>query len=127
MPCSADSLAKQISELAHVIWREHYIPIIGREQTEYMLSRFQSPGAISEQIKEGHNYRLILSGDAPVGYSSHVYGDDGCFVSKLYLLKEHRGKGLGMRRLRDIWFAVAIVASMFVAIAILVWYIFFTP
>ena len=31
---------QEIAALADVIWHEHFTPIIGKEQVEYMLSRF---------------------------------------------------------------------------------------
>ena len=46
-----DSL-RIINDLANSIWREHYIVIIGTEQVEYMLNKFQSVHSISNQIKE---------------------------------------------------------------------------
>jgi ribosomal protein S18 acetylase RimI-like enzyme len=41
-----------ISALAGEIWREHYTPIIGAEQVEYMLAKFQSPEQICKDINE---------------------------------------------------------------------------
>ena len=45
-----------IESLAREIWTEHYIPVIGREQVDYMLARFQSRQAIGEQIRSGVRY-----------------------------------------------------------------------
>ena len=39
-----------VVELAKEIWTEHYVPIIGIEQVEYMLAKSQSFDAISNQI-----------------------------------------------------------------------------
>ena len=50
---------KETAMLAHSIWNEHYIPIIGKEQVDYMLAT-QSEQAIKEQIDEGYRYFLIL-------------------------------------------------------------------
>ena len=52
-----------VEALAFEIWHEHYIPIIGVKQVEYMLKKFQSQEAISEQIEEGCSYYLIKAGD----------------------------------------------------------------
>jgi diamine N-acetyltransferase len=41
-----------VASLAKEIWTEHYTPIIGKDQVEYMLGRFQSKKAISSQIKD---------------------------------------------------------------------------
>ncbi len=46
-----------VESLAYSIWREHYTPIIGRHQVEYMLEKFQSKEALLNQIeKEGYIY-----------------------------------------------------------------------
>ena len=42
-----------IADLADIIWKEHYIPIIGIPQVDYMLKKFQSAKAIKEQISDG--------------------------------------------------------------------------
>ena len=88
---SAD--ARLVSDLAERCWRPHYTPIIGGAQVDYMLEKFQSAFAILEQIAEGRDYRIIEE-DAPVGYlatdlSGHL------FLSKLYILPEHQGRGAG--------------------------------
>ena len=41
---------QEIAALADVIWHEHCTPIIGKEQVEYMLSRFQSYPALQDQV-----------------------------------------------------------------------------
>ena len=37
---------KLIAQLADAIWREHYIPIIGKPQIDYMLDKYQSSKVI---------------------------------------------------------------------------------
>ena len=34
-----------VAALARVIWNQHYVPIIGQAQTDYMLAKFQSASA----------------------------------------------------------------------------------
>jgi diamine N-acetyltransferase len=83
--------------LAGVIWREHYVPITGSAQVEYMLLHFQSASAIAGQILGGMRYFLIKEADLPMGYLSVQYQPQTqeLFLSKLYLLKEKRGLGYG--------------------------------
>ncbi len=85
----------QIAALADLIWREHYTPIIGNAQVAYMLAHFQSREAVAEQVAEGVLYYLILKGDRPVGYLAIQKKDRELFLSKIYLLREYRGQGLG--------------------------------
>ncbi len=86
-----------VQELAVRTWREHYTPIIGREQVEYMLRWFQSASAIAEQIRNGYVYYLLLSHGVPAGYLAYVKQPDieGLQLSKLYVLRDQRGRGLG--------------------------------
>ena len=88
---------QRVQELAEEIWREHYTPIIGREQVEYMLSRFQSASAVAEQIGEGYVYYLMLARGEPAGYLAYVRDPDGVSLqlSKIYVRQEQRGSGLG--------------------------------
>jgi len=90
----------QIEAMAAVIWHEHYAPIIGRDQVEYMLIRFQSVVAMQQQIDQGYQYFRIDCDGLPVGYLSFEKRDAELFLSKLYLLKEFRGKGLGQKALK---------------------------
>ena len=46
-----ESESAVIAALADEIWREHYTPIIGEAQVDYMLKKFQSAEQICEDIK----------------------------------------------------------------------------
>lgn len=80
--------------LASAIWKQHYTPIIGIEQVNYMLDKFQSETAINDQIKNGFEYFLAVA-DGPIGYLSLKTEKDTLFISKIYLVKSERGKGYG--------------------------------
>jgi GNAT superfamily N-acetyltransferase len=80
--------------LAREIWTQHYLPIIGREQVDYMLLKYQSYEAIGRQIAEGYVYYLAYDGDIPCGYSS-IKEDRGVFLSKFYVKDSFRGRGMG--------------------------------
>ncbi len=86
-----------VAMLADEIWHRHFVPIIGREQVDYMLDKFQSATAVAGQIKNGYEYYLIYDGPAPAGYFCLVppAAEKEAQLSKLYLLKHKRGTGLG--------------------------------
>lgn len=86
---------KIITELGSIIWHEHYTPIIGLEQVRYMLDKFQSIAAIENQIKGNYEYYILMFDETPVGYLSIVEKDNSLFLSKIYVLKSERGKGIG--------------------------------
>ncbi|MGD1913937.1 MAG: GNAT family N-acetyltransferase [Rivularia sp. (in: cyanobacteria)] len=92
----------QVSILAKNIWNEHYSPIIGNEQVSYMLKKFQSQDAIQQQIDRGYRYYIILDNQVEVGYFSLQYRSDKLFLSKLYILKSSRGKGIGKQGIQFI-------------------------
>ena len=94
--------ARIVACLAHEIWNEHYVNIIGQKQVDYMLEKFQSVRAITEQIESGQEYFLIVSRNEPVGYLSLLpdYAASRILLSKLYVRKEARGLGLAKAALQ---------------------------
>jgi GNAT superfamily N-acetyltransferase len=87
-----------VARLAQKIWTEHYLPIIGKEQTEYMLEQFQSAEAIAKQIQsEDHLYFLIEPEDTPAGYLAVQPRADDLLLSKIYLERNTRGLGIGRK------------------------------
>jgi len=87
---------KTISVLAKNIWTEHYTPIIGLDQVNYMLEKFQSEIAIQNQINiDSFKYYLIINENTAIGYLSIKNNDDALFLSKIYIDKSCRGKGFG--------------------------------
>lgn len=91
-----------IDQLADIIWREHYIPIIGVDQVEYMLDKFQSVSAIKDQIKEGYEYYILNYENNSIGYISIKNEGVTLFLSKIYILSNYRGKKLGKNTLEFI-------------------------
>ena len=90
-----------VADLASTIWNEHYIPIIGQEQVDYMIKSFQSNEAIKKQIdEEGYEYYIIEHLAKPSGYLSIKLMGDNLFLSKFYVAKENRGAGLGKEGLK---------------------------
>lgn len=86
---------QELEELAAEIWTEHYTPIIGRAQVSYMLDKFQNAEAIAKQIADGAEYFLMQEDKKTIGYFSYQKRDGALFLSKIYLLKDARGKGFG--------------------------------
>ena len=89
----------QAAKLAGEIWREHYSAILEPGQIEYMLQQFQSPGAIARQIEEGYRYDLLLAGETPAGYLAVRPEGERLFLSKLYVAKDCRRRGIASQAL----------------------------
>jgi len=87
-----------VIDLAHRIWKTYYPGIISHAQIDYMLAVWYELGAIQREMTgRGVTYALIESNGTPIGYigfepqpQSHVL-----FLSKLYLLPEYHGRGIG--------------------------------
>ncbi len=86
-----------IESLAREIWTEHYTPIIGKKQVDYMLDRYQSKQAVKEQIASGVLYFLIEEGRVFIGYIAVQPRGDEVFLSKIYLQSTRRAKGYGKK------------------------------
>ena len=93
VPAITDTDLRIISSLARSIWYECYEGIVPRGQTDYMLERYLSFESLKEQIAEGYVYLMAVCKGEPVGFVGYKEEDDHVFLSKLYILKEHRGKG----------------------------------
>lgn len=93
------TLIETTAQLAHKIWNQHYVPIIGQDQVDYMLDKFQDVEAISNQISNGYDYFIIYHDLNPSGYLTLVpnSNDKKLMISKIYVDFDFRGLGLGSR------------------------------
>lgn len=104
-----------IHKLADEIWREYYADILIQGQIEYMITNFQSVEAINQQIQQGYEYFQIINEKDIVGYFATVHKDDNnayrlhnkaktkaIFLSKFYIAKSHRCKGIGKLVIRHL-------------------------
>ncbi len=94
---STKTQIETVAGLAHEIWNQHFIPIIGKAQVDYMLEKFQSKKAISEQIENGYSYYLLKVDDNYAGYMGACPRESELFLSKLYIRASQRGKGFGRK------------------------------
>lgn len=94
---------KQIACLADIIWHEHFTPIIGAEQVEYMLKKFQSFEAISEAVNQ-HNYIYYMAYDNGefCGYIGICPENNAVLLSKIYIEKSHRGKKISKKMIEAV-------------------------
>ncbi len=85
-----------VADLAENVWIEHYTPLIGAAQVAYMIEKFQSVPAITEQIKQGYRYYLMQYYGISAGYTAVLLetAEKSLFLSKIYVEKAYRGKHL---------------------------------
>lgn len=85
-----------LADLANQIWHEYWPKLLIKEQIDYMVQKFQSKEAITKQIKsENYNYYFIKCKNETAGYFGISFKKDYLFLSKLYIKKEFRHKGIG--------------------------------
>lgn len=86
----------KVASLAKIIWHQHYVPIIGEKQVEYMLNRFYSSEALIQQVNEGQEFYFILVDDVILGFLSISHkSDDVIFIHKFYIDQTQQSKGIG--------------------------------
>lgn len=94
-----------IATLAGVIWKEHYTPIIGAAQVDYMLRKYQSAEQIYADINE-HDFTYFTAADKEndilIGYCAVKPQDDYLLLSKLYVHSDYRGRGIARRFLGEV-------------------------
>lgn len=88
-----------IRALAETIWRQHYTRIISGDQIDYMLAGRFSDDALRDQLQAGDKWLdLLRVSGTPVGYCGYELsrdGPDALKLGQLYVLENHRGKGIG--------------------------------
>ena len=90
----------ELSALASEIVKEHYDPILGSEQNDYMIRMFQSVPAITEQLQHGYRYYLIRDNGKDAGFLGFYPKEEEMYISKFYLHQDYRGRGLSREMLK---------------------------
>lgn len=100
-PVKSSDDIRDVAMLAHEIWNQHFVSIIGQQQVDYMLNQFQSPSAIMEQLSTGFEYFLAVTNqeaqEEKAGYLG-LFADENesrLLISKIYIREQNRGAGLG--------------------------------
>lgn len=86
----------KLAALASDIWHEYWTDILSIEQINYMVEKFQSEEAINNQIKnEKYTYFFIKYNRQDIGYIGLSRKEDYLFLSKIYVQKTFRHRGIG--------------------------------
>lgn len=110
----------QIAEVARLggeIWREHYGGLLSAEQIAYMLEKYQSERAVAAQLADGgYRYWLVFEDGRPCGYCGFVREEDRLFLSKLYLRRAVRGRGIARLALEKLKAEAAGLRSIYLTV-----------
>jgi RimJ/RimL family protein N-acetyltransferase len=93
-----------ISQLANEIWNEHYIPIIGKEQVDYMLTKMYNLESLKTQMfTQHHRFYLVENETEPIGFITiSSENNEDFFLHKFYIKQSLSNKGIGSEILEKI-------------------------
>lgn len=94
-----------IAELAYAIWPSAYGEILSKEQLTFMLDKFYSLEALTEQLENrNHVFLLIEENERFVGFASYESNIENhkTKIHKLYVLPDTQGKGFGVQFINEI-------------------------
>ncbi|MBQ5804876.1 MAG: GNAT family N-acetyltransferase, partial [Erysipelotrichaceae bacterium] len=89
------NMIPMLSDFAKEVFVDYYKDLIGIKQSVYMTGLFLSEEAISDLMDQGAVFILATEDDRPVGFCEYISEGSRLFLSKLYVEKAHRGKGIG--------------------------------
>ena len=94
-----------IAELAYAIWPSAYGEILSNEQLTYMLEKFYSLEALSQQLEEkNHVFLLAEENGEFIGFASYELNIENhkTKIHKIYVLPTTQGKGYGVQLINEI-------------------------
>ncbi len=101
--CETKQEIEQLAKLANEIWHEYFVQLLSPEQIDYMVEKFQSYDVLEHAIyQEGYLYYLLYEQEDLIGYCGIHPEEELIFLSKLYLHKQWRGKGLSSLLLNQV-------------------------
>ncbi|QNK62714.1 GNAT family N-acetyltransferase [Pedobacter sp. PAMC26386] len=88
-----------IQQIGTITYGPTYGHLIGQEQVDFMLDKFYSIVALTQQLMEGHTFLIAQEGDKDLAFVSYSVEEHAKHLivklHKLYVLPEAHGKGLG--------------------------------
>ena len=94
-----------VRDLAFRIWPSAYGEILSQAQLNYMLDKFYSLEALTEQLEERKHIFLLVENDGKqLGFASYESNIDNykTKIHKIYVLPETQGKGFGVQFINEI-------------------------
>ncbi len=98
-----------IHKLAHEIWPDAYLEILGKAQLDYMLEKIYSLHSLEHQLSALQQHFILASEDTiPVGFASYSAHESSTVyhLNKIYVLPGQQGKNIGKQMLEYVVSAV---------------------
>ena len=109
----------EVNRLAGIVWRETYRTLLTREQIAYMIEKYQSVRALTEQLAfGGYRYFLLEEAAEAVGYCGVQMQEGKLFLSKMYLMARAQGKGYFRQMLERLDYDIIYYENMSLALDI---------
>ena len=97
-----ESMISETSKFAQYVFIDYYNDLIGNKQAEYMADKFLSETAIRALLDDGAVFKIVKENDEIIGFYECKDEEKRVFLSKLYVDKRFRGKGIGRMMFEDI-------------------------
>ncbi len=91
-----------LQKIALPTWETTYLPILSKEQVDFMYQEIYSDQSLKNQMQAGQQFFYILKDAEPVGFLSLSLinaAEQRYKLNKLYLLTETQGSGYGRKAL----------------------------
>lgn len=87
----------EITQLAKIVWNQHYSAIISQAQIDYMLNLMYSEQSLTEQMTlKGHRFYFVNSNGINIGFISvNEEQPSEWFLNKFYVDQTKASKGIG--------------------------------
>lgn len=95
-------MIEETSKFAKDVFIDYYTNINGKEHAIYMADKFLSDKAIADLIDKGALFKLVIDNDQILGFYEVLKEENKVFLSKLYVHKDYRNKGIGRFMFDDI-------------------------
>lgn len=95
-------MIEETSKFAKDVFIDYYTNINGKEHAIYMADKFLSDKAIADLIDKGALFKLVIDNDQILGFYEALKEENKVFLSKLYVHKDYRNKGIGRFMFDDI-------------------------
>jgi GNAT superfamily N-acetyltransferase len=95
-----------IQAIGTITYGPTYSALLGREQVDYMLNKFYSIAALTQQLMEGHIFIIADEAGKDLAFASYSSFEENSHLAvklhKLYVLPEAHGKGLGKLLINEV-------------------------
>ena len=94
----AENDIPELQKIALPTWEDTYLPILTKEQVDFMYQEIYSAEGLLKQMRAGQEFFFIQADEQTVGFLSVslLNAEEGRYkLNKLYLLTQNQGSGYG--------------------------------